>query len=215
MIVSGGKTLLGHQGASKKAQAQNNDADNFQDFLVGAKKKQSQLKSSSKKTYGLKRKKDQEAYDENQQVAKKQERPVKKKDADRSGRVQAQKSDGQSKATESQQKQDSKVNNINDKKFAEVSEKSQQPADSLNLSGIENKSLEKNQKLAESMETKFQQMMTEMKSKQVMGGEQKFGQAMQAKIGSGLGSEAGKIKIGSELKMAGFISMILRLHWEK
>ncbi len=208
MIVQGGKTLLaqkGNQGQSLKSDRESKD---FQDLLLGAKKKTTEPKQA-KSTYGKEKEKEEEAYDSTQKVALRSEEPVKKKDEEQSQPTKIQQTNSEkiekvvqkieSKSNQDKPVQDTSMQKL-DKKFAEVSEVKAQPADSLNLSGVDKNTLGKNQINLEAQENAFENMMAQMKmqaiSKKQLAG---LGQGLTNKVGVMKAADGGSIKLGSEL----------------
>ena len=82
MLVQGGKTFIGNQGAENtQSQPSNHDSQSFQYLLKGAQKKKVLIKKAPKKAYGLKKKSNDAEINDQQEVAKRQEVPLKKKES--------------------------------------------------------------------------------------------------------------------------------------
>ncbi len=201
MIVQGGNTFLAQQGKKENSLKSNGDSQDFQDFLVGANKKKTTFEKAEKKSEVAKRKNQENAYDENQPIAKRNETSAKKEEVntrknDSTESVEA------NRRQEPQQKTLTQDEKLVDKKFAEVTEDGAQLADSINLSELENKSLQENQKIIEANENSFENLMAQMKMESATKNDAVgIGQAMQSKIGA-LNANSGKIKLGADLDLS-------------
>ncbi len=205
MIVQGGNTFLAHQGGKQSSHKSERDSNDFQDFLAGAHKKKVSPKKEAKKSHSAKKKIDNSGYDENQATAKRRERPVKKMEGARKQRAEQVQSKGEQPRQPVQKVQTQEHKNNVDKKFAGNTEEGTQLVDSLNLSGVEKNTLEKNQSILQNQNNSFENMMAQMKMQAADQKQQtSLGQGMETKIGvlPNMSSKNGSIKLGAEFDLS-------------
>lgn len=227
MIIGGGKTQLGHQGVHKKMQSSNDESNSFQDILVGAHKKKFSSKEKTTKAYDQKKKSNNDVYDDGQQVSQRRENPVKKQEKPQEAKQVSKSNDkinqvGSGPKT-SQYKEskviDSEVIEAHEdsaqsmdamnmtapsaKKFSEMVEESKQNGSSINLSGIDNKTLQENQKnLSAENEASIEEMLKDLNQQlDQLSGSQKQAQGA-VQIPKVNPYSKGQIKLDPEMKIS-------------
>ena len=167
MIVQGGKTFLNNQKAKNQSSKSSSDAKSFQDLLSGAQKKKPSPKKVAKKSTNKKKTSSNSYGDEANQSLRRKDNPVRKKEVSshikKNEAVQSKKEEPKQAPVKMSAIEGSKV--AQTKKNIQGIEKNSGAVDSLNLSGIENKTLAENEKIIKNKEiTKNKDIMQAMEN---------------------------------------------------